>query len=175
MPESFESVTGTRYLKPLWLEGGWWQPPPSENICPLSDETKGGRRNMQALARPHVCVVVGRPSWQTVTLPGHHQKKTSDGRWGKIKNWVRVYMVTGILMREKTAQYISDATAWTRWWRVLPEDNKARCDGKPVCKQGKTVMMVGDGINDAQPLSERRMWGAPLAGDDIALESRGWC
>ena len=81
---------------------------------------------------------------------------------------VRVYMVTGD--NEKTARYIGSlAHVDEVIAEVLPEDKAAVV--KDLQSQGKTVMMVGDGINDAPALVQADVGCAIGNGSDIALES----
>lgn len=81
---------------------------------------------------------------------------------------VRVYMVTGD--NEKTARHIGSlAHVDEVIAEVLPEDKAAVV--KDLQSQGKTVMMVGDGINDAPALVQADVGCAIGNGSDIALES----
>ncbi|RGY95694.1 heavy metal translocating P-type ATPase [Clostridium sp. AM58-1XD] len=81
---------------------------------------------------------------------------------------IQVYMLTGD--NKKTAEYIGrqahidDVIA-----EVLPED-KANIVSR-LQQEGKTVMMVGDGINDAPALVQADVGTAIGSGSDIALES----
>ena len=81
---------------------------------------------------------------------------------------VAVYMVTGD--NEKTAQYIGKLAHVDQVVaEVLPED-KAQVVSR-LQNEGKTVMMVGDGINDAPALVQADVGCAVGDGSDIALES----
>lgn len=81
---------------------------------------------------------------------------------------IQVCMLTGD--NQKTAEYIGEQAHIDRVIaQVLPED-KARVVSD-LQKQGKTVMMVGDGINDAPALVQADAGCAIGSGSDIALES----
>ncbi len=81
---------------------------------------------------------------------------------------IQVYMLTGD--NKKTAEYIgSQAHIDNVIAEVLPED-KANVVAD-LQQKGKTVMMVGDGINDAPALVQADVGTAIGSGSDIALES----
>lgn len=96
-------------------------------------------------------------------------KETSAEAVEKIKSLgVQVYMVTGD--HEKTARHIGEQAHVDHVVaEVLPQD-KAEVV-KRLQKEGKTVMMVGDGINDAPALVQADVGCAIGSGSDIALES----
>ena len=96
-------------------------------------------------------------------------KETSVAAMEKIKSLgVQVHMVTGD--NEKTARYIGKLAHVDHVVaEVLPED-KADVVNR-LQKEGKTVMMVGDGINDAPALVQADVGCAIGNGSDIALES----
>lgn len=81
---------------------------------------------------------------------------------------VQVYMLTGD--NKQTAEYIGkQAHIEHVIAEVMPED-KANVVSR-LQQEGKTVMMVGDGINDAPALVQADVGTAIGSGSDIALES----
>lgn len=80
----------------------------------------------------------------------------------------KVYMVTGD--NKQTAEYIGKQAHLDHVIaEVLPQE-KAEIVSR-MQKDGKTVMMVGDGINDAPALVQADVGTAIGSGSDIALES----
>lgn len=84
------------------------------------------------------------------------------------KDGVRVYMLTGD--NRRTAQYIgAQAHVDEIIAEVLPQDKAKMIE--ELQKQGKRVMMVGDGINDAPALVQAEVGCAIGNGSDIAIDS----
>lgn len=84
------------------------------------------------------------------------------------KDGIRVYMLTGD--NRRAAEFIAgQAHVDEVIAEVLPED-KARLV-EQLQKEGKKVMMVGDGINDAPALVQAEVGCAIGSGSDIAIDS----
>lgn len=96
-------------------------------------------------------------------------KKTSVQAVDKLKSLgIQVYMLTGD--NQKTAEYIASAAHIENVVaEVLPGDKAGVVSD--LQSQGKTVMMVGDGVNDAPALVQADVGAAIGSGSDIALES----
>lgn len=83
---------------------------------------------------------------------------------------IEVYMLTGD--NQKTAEYIGEKAHIDHVIaQVLPKDKADAVSS--LQKSGKTVMMVGDGVNDAPALIQADVGAAIGSGSDIALESGG--
>ena len=96
-------------------------------------------------------------------------KETSKGAIGKIRSLnTEVYMLTGDNAR--TAEYIGSQVGVDHVIaEVLPQDKAGVVER--LQKEGKRVMMVGDGINDAPALVQADVGAAIGSGSDIALDS----
>lgn len=96
-------------------------------------------------------------------------KETSKGAIGKIRSLnTEVYMLTGDNVR--TAEYIGSQVGVDHVIaEVLPQDKAGVVE--QLQKEGKRVMMVGDGINDAPALVQADVGAAIGSGSDIALDS----
>ena len=170
MPDSFESVTGAGIMT-SWK--GWKVSVGNRRLLehlnvPVSEETKKQAAEYAGVGKTPMYVVAdGRLAG--LICVADTIKETSVEAVGKMKNLgVQVYMVTGD--NEKTAQYIGRLAHVDKVVaEVLPQD-KADVVNR-LQKQGKTVMMVGDGINDAPALVQADVGCAIGNGSDIALES----
>ncbi len=96
-------------------------------------------------------------------------KETSAEAIRKIKKLgIDVYMLTGD--NKLTADFIGETVGVDHVIaEVLPNDKASIVEG--LQKEGKCVMMVGDGINDAPALVQANVGVAIGSGSDIALDS----
>jgi Cu+-exporting ATPase len=85
----------------------------------------------------------------------------------KLEN-IKVYLMTGD--NKKTAEYIAKTVGIENVFsEVMPEEKAAYVEN--LQKEGKSVMMVGDGINDAPALIQADVGVAVGSGSDIAIEA----
>lgn len=95
-------------------------------------------------------------------------KETSREAIATLQKWgIEVYMLTGD--SETTAKNIARQTGITHYQaEVLPEQKAAFI--RQLQQQGKTVAMVGDGINDSAALAQADVSIAMGKGSDIAMD-----
>lgn len=80
---------------------------------------------------------------------------------------IEVYMLTGD--NQQTATVVAESVGITKFWSEVMPGEKASFV-KQIQQKGKTVAMVGDGINDSQALAEADISIAMGKGSDIAID-----
>lgn len=86
------------------------------------------------------------------------------------KEGVDVYLMSGD--KEEAVHYWADKAGITHYQsKVLPTDKEELV--RSLQKQGKTVMMMGDGINDTQALALADVGVAIAGGTDVAMDVAG--
>lgn len=169
-PESFQSITGAGIEAVL---GGKKIAIGNRKLLEERNISIGDQIKEQALAfanqgkTPMYVVVDG--VLKGMVCVADTIKETSIKAIDQMKGLgIQVYMLTGD--NKQTAEYIGrQAHIDTVIAEVLPED-KANVVSR-LQQEGKTVMMVGDGINDAPALVQADVGTAIGSGSDIALES----
>lgn len=180
-PEEFESVTGAGIL--AQIEGhkirvgnakmmkNLTESPEQPSEEAQADESNSLKERAAFYASqgktPMFVAVDGQPAG--IICVADTIKTTSVKAVDRLKNMgIQVYMLTGD--NQKTAEYIGrEAHIDYVIAEVLPGDKADVVSD--LQKQGKTVMMVGDGINDAPALVQADVGTAIGSGSDIALES----
>lgn len=170
MPDQFESITGAGIIASI---GG--QKTAVGNLrlmeqkqVSMGDTVKEQAHQMANQGKTPMYVVID-GSLKGIIAVADTIKETSVEAVDHLKSLgISVYMLTGD--NQKTADYIGrQAHIDHVIAEVLPED-KANVVTN-LQKEGKKVMMVGDGINDAPALVSADVGTAIGSGSDIALES----
>lgn len=170
-PEQFESVTGSGIMAVLEGRKVWIGN--AKMLLNLKETEKIAEIEEQSAAyaaqgkTPMFVAVEG--SFAGIVCVADTIKETSVHAVDKLKDLgIQVYMLTGD--NKKTAEYIGRmAHIDNVIAEVLPGD-KANVVSD-LQSQGKIVMMVGDGVNDAPALVQADVGTAIGSGSDIALES----
>ena len=170
-PDNFESVTGAGIKASM--EGREIQIGNAKLLREANIAGEGEKSEEQAAAyaaqgkTPMFVTVDGAPAG--IICVADTIKESSIHAVDRLKSLgIEVYMLTGD--NKKTADYIGkEAHIENVIAEVLPGDKAGVVAG--LQSKGKTVMMVGDGVNDAPALVQADVGTAIGSGSDIALES----
>lgn len=169
-PENFTSITGAGIRAEMDGESiviGNYRILDKEGMI-LDDREKAQAEKMAEEGKTPMYVVAGH-NLKGIICVADTIKEGSTAAVDSLKSLgIQVYMLTGD--NKKTAEYIGkQAHIDSVIAEVLPDD-KANVVSR-LQEEGKTVMMVGDGINDAPALVQADVGTAIGSGSDIALES----
>ena len=170
MPEKFESVTGTGIIASIGTSQvavGNGRLVEQMKVS-MGDPVREQAHQMANQGKTPMYLMVD-GTLKGIICVADTIKETSVEAVDQLKSLgITVCMLTGD--NQKTADYIGrQAHIDTVIAEVLPEDKANVVES--LQKQGKTVMMVGDGINDAPALVSADVGTAIGSGSDIALES----
>lgn len=119
-------------------------------------------------AKTTICLSVDDEIKGILTLVDKIKSNSQDTISELSKMAIETYMITGD--NEKTANVVADSVGIDNVIaNVLPEDKLNKV--KELQNDGKKVLFVGDGINDAPALSGADVGVAMGNGTDIAMES----
>mgnify|MGYP000886977108 FL=1 len=170
MPEQFESITGAGIIATVnGVETAVGNSRLVKQMNISIDEAVRNQAHEMANQGKTPMYLISAGVLKGIICVADTIKQTSIEAVDQLKSLgVTVYMLTGD--NQKTADYIGkQAHIDTVIAEVLPDD-KANVVAK-LQAEGKTVMMVGDGINDAPALVQADVGTAIGSGSDIALES----
>ncbi|TGE21502.1 copper-translocating P-type ATPase [Hymenobacter aquaticus] len=136
----------------------------------LSADLEARAKDLLAEAKTVLYVAV---AGQAVALLGVADtvRDTSAAAIGKLQRLgIEVVMMTGD--NPQTAAQVAAQVGITRYFaEVLPADKAGKV--KELQAEGRTVAMVGDGINDAPALAQADIGLAIGSGTDVAMEAAG--
>ena len=139
----------------------------SENIK-IEDDVFDKYNSFVSKAKTTICLSLDDEIKGILTLVDKIKSNSQDTISELSKMAIETYMITGD--NEKTANVVADSVGIDNVIaNVLPEDKLNKV--KELQNEGKKVLFVGDGINDAPALSGADVGVAMGNGTDIAMES----
>jgi Cu2+-exporting ATPase len=170
--EDFENLSGkgirARYNSKTYLAGNLKHM--NESGVQISEEEQRLINAWQEEAQTIVCFAADQKLLAVICL-ADPVKVTSGEAVSQLKNeGITVYMLTGD--NAQTARAVAEKTGIGNFYaNMLPADKADFV--KKLQDDGKTVAMVGDGINDSQALAQADVSIAMGKGSDIAMDTAG--
>lgn len=168
-PDRFESVTGqgvkAAFAEENYFIGNHRLLEENEIKIPKDIQAKAGKMQQDAQT---VIFFANAEKVLAVIAIADQIKETSKAAIAHLQNeGIDVYMLTGD--NEQTAESVSKQVGLKHFKAgILPGDKADFV--KELQQQGKTVAMVGDGINDSQALAQADISIAMGKGSDIAID-----
>lgn len=139
-----------------------------DQLAVWTEETKKAYQQLQAQGKTTVCLCSKDEVLGLIALSDKVKPQSKQAVKQLHQQGLKVAMVTG------DAQKVADTVAQKLdidkvFAEVLPEDKYKFV--KKLQNQGNTVIMVGDGINDAPALTQSDVGVAVGAGTDVAVEA----
>jgi Cu2+-exporting ATPase len=128
---------------------------------------QGDYDRLTAQAKTVVGIAIDRKHVGLVAIADQLKPTSSEAVEKLLARNIEVYMLTGD--NAQTAAAVAEQVGITHYQAELKPDDKMRFVQK-LQAEGKTVAMVGDGINDSQALAQADVSVAMGKGSDIAMD-----
>jgi Cu2+-exporting ATPase len=138
-----------------------------QNTIEISDSLSGKMKAWQNEAKTVILMAVNNEVVTILAIADKIKESSREAINRLQKQGIEVYMLTGD--NRETAKAVADATGILNFKaQVMPNEKAAFV--KELQKQGKTVAMVGDGINDSEALALADLSIAMGKGADVAMD-----
>ncbi|MBD2716412.1 copper-translocating P-type ATPase [Microvirga sp. STR05] len=142
----------------------------SEEGILLSPELTAQAETLLRAAKTVLYVAVDRQAVAVIGIADTVRETSAAAIWRLQAMGMEVVMMTGD--NPQTAAQVAAQVGISRYFaEVLPQDKAGKV--KELQAEGRTVAMVGDGINDAPALAQADIGLAIGAGTDVAMEAAG--
>ncbi|RBL90001.1 heavy metal translocating P-type ATPase [Chitinophaga flava] len=166
---SFESVTGQGvkgvFEGQTYLAGN--KKLLEENGVVLDSQSMASASNLQAAAKTVIFYARGKQILAVVAIADRIKESSATAIAALQRQGIAVYMLTGD--NQQTAAAVAKQVGITHYTAEVMPSFKATFV-KQLQQEGKTVAMVGDGINDSQALAQADVSIAMGKGSDIAMD-----
>ncbi|WP_212005035.1 heavy metal translocating P-type ATPase [Chitinophaga sp. HK235] len=166
---SFESVTGQGvkgvFEGQTYLAGN--KKLLEENGVMLDSQSMATAGNLQAAAKTVIFYASGKQILAVVAIADRIKESSATAIAALQRQGIAVYMLTGD--NQQTAAAVAKQVGITHYTAEVMPSYKATFV-KQLQEEGKTVAMVGDGINDSQALAQADVSIAMGKGSDIAMD-----